>query len=1086
MKRTLKVLLPIMAVLATALVFAACSDVSSISIAETDLPQTTFVQGNDLDLSKGTLTVKTDDGVDKIALNSDGVTVKGYDKNKLGDQSLVVEYEGQSTTFTVTVVPRLSAENYERNYFVGESFNPNKGRLRVYRDDGTSYTVPVKNDDVTVGEMDSSKAIQPVEVEIAYKPDENTRYSGKIEVNIYDVDSATMKSPSKISYKSHEESLDVAGGYITLKSDGGELTRTVVLSDPAVTVTGYDPAAATVANRDTELSQKITVTYSGREFSYNVGVKYSDVSLIHDYYDAVKDVVLEKDGFNLTVELGKKALDGATLYLQLSEADLTYITEDEANCIARVAAYYGGDVWYNEFKKYSKAFTLYNGALSLVCNSYSETKATYAALSADKDNVLFTVAGVLNELAEQFPDVVITENKEDSSKNVKLGDFLAIVVAPEDIEKMLDQFDYMIRLHDALDAVPENWKTTDAKLATAAYGAAVDKAISLIRSNSAEYSSRAVYMLLAGWREDYFDIIYTNCYYQKKPNSITVVKDFYLPGALEELYETLVICYNQIGVMSQAVSQSRYADSTTYMWYMREAEKKLDELSASEDEMISELFAGLTFKNFVSEEVTLSRLYSLIYGAQYGYVYHIGAMLGDARFSALWDKYLDIFGAYRSASDQSAYLKSSAFVTGATEMFNMFVDLTPSEQFHFIKSVNVNYNKGYPALAFEHAKGCYSYFAMFMVNGFIGALGDTEEMRALADAVLYAVENYARYTVTGIGQQTMMKLTAYNEFKKAMTTVESNKDVVNGKTELAKFYAKYTEILGIYKTEGSMIETEVTYTEDEQAKLDAFKGLYSDVLLAVAAMTQTSSSLNASGLLISAYEKWRVLEAELLSSGNDKLIQSYLYRAYTMTEGNSMALSYYMYYARTLYTNVTMSYSISNIPVYSMYAMAEDADSLRAFFVNTYNIASTALKNLLSSVSTGENKPELATYDQAEIDAAMDAYAKLNGVDRALYRLITTGLDLFGTGVLEHYKGILEGDAYNALSALLTVINADALYEFAKDTTSEQARKDALKTCYDDLKTKYNAVADKTAFDGHFKKIYDKYADKCEQLFATA
>ena len=1080
MKKFAKIFVLTMAVLAVTMLFAACSSKPlDISISESNMPQTTFVQGNDLDLSKGALTVKTKDGVERVSLTDSGVSVKGYDKNRLGEQELIVSYGGKTTTLVVTVVPRISAENYERNYFIGEKFSQNSGRLRVYRDDGTSYTVSLKDESVKVSEMDSSKSIQPIYVDVTYKPDSATEYKGTIEVNIYEVSSAVMKNPNKLSYKSHENTLDVSGGYITFKSEGGEITRSVMLSDESVTITGFDPGAATVANRTQELSQDITVKCLGREFGYKIGIKYSDVSLIKDCLEELKDVVLEEDGFNLTYALGQKGFEAVKMYMELSAADAAYITDEEATRLIRVATYYGADLWMSEFNKYNKAFTIYNGTLTAVCATYQDTKSAYEQL-VKYDNALIAVTNVLTQMKTKYPDVVMFTGSEDS-KDMTLGDYLKIVPTSAELDAMVGQFEYMLDLYDELEVIPENWKDSDPQLKNATYDAAVNGAVSIIKSNFSKYSSRSVYALLVGWRADYFDIIYTNCYYNNKTSSINTVKDCYLPYKLEDLYEQLVMAYNQVYYMNFAVNTGYVlvAETTNYMWYMRNAAKLMNEIATSEDEMVVDLFNTLTFTEFTSIGLKLYSIYSVLLNVDYGYVYHMGAMLDDENFDALWDAYLDLYDEYQAAADKSAFMQSNAFANEAMDLFEMFVNLNPSEQFSFIMSVNYIYG-AYPTLAFEYStSGCHSYFAMFLINGLYVKLGQTEEALDLVDAVLYTIEYYARYTVTSFGPQTANKLADYISFRDNMNIVEENAALLKSESALNVFYTKYSAIRKIYGS-GPMSETEVEYTEEEQAMLDAFKDLYTDAVLAYNYIAKTS--VNTVGLLIAAYEKWQQLEAEILSSGNTKLIESYLYRSYVMTGEFGMPLSYYFLYTmRALFINVGLNVTISNTPVYTLYSMADDKEALSDFFATAYPVMSTAFHNLLAKADK-DDETVPSEYKQEEITAALKAYYELSETNIVIYKLLTTNFDIFTEGVLEHYESILEEDEFAALETLFTVINAYALCEFYKDTDNAQSAKKSLETYYEKLKSAYEALDSSAQFDTYFKTIYDDLIAKCKTV----
>ena len=124
--------------------------ISEIFVVNTDVPRTTYVVGQSLDLTGGKLSVVIDGQKSYVPMTNEGVSVTGYDPNTLGKQTLTLTYQGHTATFDVTVVQRAVAENVETNYFKGDSLDTSKGRLRITRDDGTSFTVNLKDSKVSV------------------------------------------------------------------------------------------------------------------------------------------------------------------------------------------------------------------------------------------------------------------------------------------------------------------------------------------------------------------------------------------------------------------------------------------------------------------------------------------------------------------------------------------------------------------------------------------------------------------------------------------------------------------------------------------------------------------------------------------------------------------------------------------------------------------------------------------------------------------------------------------------------------------------------------------------------------------------
>ena len=139
MKNTIKLTLTFALILALSVVIllAGCGKKAAVDcyIAKSDLPRTSYVQGQELDLSKGYLTVTKNGEEEKLPFTSSDITVSGYSKDTLGEQKITVSYGDVSTTFNVTVVARITAEGFDSKYFVGDSFNKNKGKLKVASDD---------------------------------------------------------------------------------------------------------------------------------------------------------------------------------------------------------------------------------------------------------------------------------------------------------------------------------------------------------------------------------------------------------------------------------------------------------------------------------------------------------------------------------------------------------------------------------------------------------------------------------------------------------------------------------------------------------------------------------------------------------------------------------------------------------------------------------------------------------------------------------------------------------------------------------------------------------------------------------------
>ena len=138
------------------------SEVTGISIKNAPT-KTTYVKGENLDLTGGTLTVSYEDGsTAEISMTSSGVGVTGYKANETGDQTLTVTYAEKSTTFTVTVkneITKISIKNNptKTTYKKGENLDLTGGILTVSYEDGSTAEVPMTSSGVGVTGFNSNQ-----------------------------------------------------------------------------------------------------------------------------------------------------------------------------------------------------------------------------------------------------------------------------------------------------------------------------------------------------------------------------------------------------------------------------------------------------------------------------------------------------------------------------------------------------------------------------------------------------------------------------------------------------------------------------------------------------------------------------------------------------------------------------------------------------------------------------------------------------------------------------------------------------------------------------------------------------------------
>lgn len=129
-----------------------------------------YILGEELDLTGLTVSANYDDG-SKVDVTRD-VQVSGYDKNKVGEQTVTVSYKGQSATFTIKVAEAVVLKNIELvlptklEYTVGETMSLEGMSVKAIYSDGTVRDIPLA--EVTITGFDSTQAGEKA-VTVTYK-----------------------------------------------------------------------------------------------------------------------------------------------------------------------------------------------------------------------------------------------------------------------------------------------------------------------------------------------------------------------------------------------------------------------------------------------------------------------------------------------------------------------------------------------------------------------------------------------------------------------------------------------------------------------------------------------------------------------------------------------------------------------------------------------------------------------------------------------------------------------------------------------------------------------------------------------------
>ena len=452
-KSKLKVSILLLFVIAVVAIFGlvSCGDkVEQIYITNAHKPRVDYVQGQELDLTNGLITVVIDGEESLIPMSSEEVSISGYDKNVIGTQTVTFTYKEKSATLSVNVIARAVAEGFEKGYFVGDAFKYDKGRLKIANDDAKTFTtVPFNDSKVSIKSFDSSTAGDK-SVTAEYS-NGTTTYSCVFNVTIYEAAEVTIVYPSETKYYSHETALKL-DGYLTVKAKGSANIDDKYVDITPDMVSGFDISAVTPANYSTPLTQKLTVTYLDRTFEYNITITYSGVSVIKDNMATLNEVDLSGEEITLTEAEGNAAVTAITEYYKIPGEHKPLISEDELNVIIRCAAVELNNRYAEELKEYDDVILLSDKGIQLAAKTYERTVLALQELD-DPDALLNEYAEILRKIQTDYADTVVYGEKKISE--------IILVIPSETQDVIVLALEHIIEMHESFKVIPTNWTKDD-------------------------------------------------------------------------------------------------------------------------------------------------------------------------------------------------------------------------------------------------------------------------------------------------------------------------------------------------------------------------------------------------------------------------------------------------------------------------------------------------------------------------------------------------------------------------------------------------------------------------------------------------
>ena len=238
---------------------------------KTNPNKTQYKYGEELDLTGATISAVKGSGTVEIPVTED--MVSGYDKEKLGEQTIKVTYGGEETTFKVNVkdyvtkievVPADVTGKY--NDELSQIISANDIKYVVtYAKEGakTPETLTESMIKTTYNKGTINKQSLKVEYEDVNSATKGEKFEATLNVTLSDVVSKiTITKPTKTNYN-HGEELDLTGGKIEVTTASG-LSKEVPIEGSMITENGTTVNMSPSKDdygENTTVTKILTITY---------------------------------------------------------------------------------------------------------------------------------------------------------------------------------------------------------------------------------------------------------------------------------------------------------------------------------------------------------------------------------------------------------------------------------------------------------------------------------------------------------------------------------------------------------------------------------------------------------------------------------------------------------------------------------------------------------------------------------------------------------------------------------------------------------------------------------------------------------
>ena len=1040
-KNTCKVLTLLVVAMLCMAMLAACggsadSSVSEIFVQRSDMPRQNYILGQDLDFSKGVLTAVVDGQTTPIPLSSPEVTYSGYNKDQLGKQTITITYKGKTTTIDVMVSNRISAEGYEENFFIGDSFDNSKGKLKVTMDDGSVVSVNMNSDMVTVKSFDSSKSGKGT-VTVTYT-NEGVSYDCSFEVNVHEVASITLTNPKKTKYASHETELALGGGYLTVQAPSPS-TFSKYVNLTADMISGYDPSVLTYETRDQVVTQTLTVTYAGHQASFDVEISYGNVQLLNHIAGYLNHLDwTQATAPELTQEEKDNAITAMRAYLALTPVEKEYIAEETKMVVLFPAAVALREAYINEILTFENAFGLTSdGRLFMTVKTYADVLEATNRLQ-DPDDLLNVYAAAQLQMKEEFGDVAFLTGKIQD---------MVIAHSDDTTRALVDIFTYLMKVYDTLEVVPTNWTIES----LAEYEVPISSAASrILMSDYKGMDYNSMLLQMSKWREndDVFDIIYAYYCYAKDGGhediSTRLWQNIPMPGLLNSWYMNFMRAIAEEQFMMNYESSNAYLyDTVAFMYYYSAVEHYAAQIMVGDSQLQKDIYAALN-----CDLLTNNNLRS----GPRGYLYHMSGALDSVAVRETWNRYLDLVDVYLTVSSDKYNEHAEVF----TNLFDRLVDMSPSELYSFLSSVNFLYSSSRGnVLVLDVTQRSYSTMTTLLAMYYSTLL--PEEVTLLYCDLMLAMENHALVPY---------KESAMGDFKACIEKMQKayaelsaeNKAIFD--THLGEGYSKYLSIYSRIndKTPADLGQWEVKMEQLLNSLLKCDEVLAYINNPEIDAMERSATM----PVYLALYEKCSSLYNELRGAGAQ--VEEELYIRYYEIGGGSYTLEQYFYAVRGIFGNFMVASGVTTDQ--GMSYMLWDLYGEQGAIRNVMRLmADLLLAEFDGQIYTGENLSEIMLSVRALSPEMMNNF--------------------FILGINQKYYAALERLFQSKVSGAGELIRALMYAEINYGVYAYHQNDETLATFnlnIQEMMGYYEQLEDKAAFDACLGEMYQYYLDKYNAL----